>query len=86
MGDNDPSMLDFRAGATHGSVEDTLVMSTRGQAARPGAPATCQLPELLCGGFGAHACVLFDAGPLRPMHGRSGTAGITCFDRKPSVG
>eukprot|EP00966_Prymnesium_polylepis_P009384 216127-Prymnesium_polylepis.1 len=70
-------MLDFGAGATHGSVEDTLVRST----ARPGA---CQ--ELLCGGFGEHDCVLFDAAPLRPMHGRSGAAGRTCFDGKPSVG
>ena len=51
------------------------------EAARPGA---CQ--ELLCGGFGAHYCVLFDAGPLRPMHGRSGAAVRACFDCKPSVG
>eukprot|EP00966_Prymnesium_polylepis_P094957 2198881-Prymnesium_polylepis.1 len=70
MGDNDPSMLDFGAGATHGSVEDTLVRSTRGGCS---AGRACQ--ELLCGGFGAHDCMLFDAGPLRPMHGRSGAAG-----------
>ena len=30
VGDNDPSMLDFGAGAIHGSVEDTIVRSTRG--------------------------------------------------------
>eukprot|EP00966_Prymnesium_polylepis_P097907 2267440-Prymnesium_polylepis.1 len=30
MGDNDRSMLDFGAGATHGRVKDTLVRSTRG--------------------------------------------------------
>eukprot|EP00966_Prymnesium_polylepis_P005945 135991-Prymnesium_polylepis.1 len=30
MGDNEFSMLDFGAGAAHGSVEDTLVRSTRG--------------------------------------------------------
>ena len=30
MGDNDRSMLDFGAGATHWSVGDTLVRSTRG--------------------------------------------------------
>ena len=59
----------------------TRLSGAPAEAARPGA---CQ--ELLCGGFGAHDCVLFDAGPLRPMHGRSGAAGRTCFDCKLSVG
>ena len=36
MGDNDPSMLYFGAGTTHGSVEDALVRSTRGGRSRPG--------------------------------------------------
>ena len=30
IGDNDPSMRNFGAGATCGSVEDVLVRSTRG--------------------------------------------------------
>eukprot|EP00966_Prymnesium_polylepis_P241736 5590122-Prymnesium_polylepis.1 len=30
--------------------------------------------------------MLFDAGPLGPMHGRSGAARITCLDRAPSIG
>jgi hypothetical protein len=55
----------------------TRLSGAPAEAARPGA---CQ--ELLCGGFGAHASVLFDAGPLGPMHGRSGAAGRTCFDCK----
>ena len=59
----------------------TRLSGAPAEAARPGA---CQ--ELLCGGFGAHYCVLFDAGPLRPMHGRSGAAVRACFDCKPSVG
>jgi hypothetical protein len=59
----------------------TRLSGAPAEAARPGA---CK--ELLCGGFRAHACVLFDAGPLAPMHGRSGAAGRTCFDCTPSIG
>jgi hypothetical protein len=80
IGDNDPSMRNFGAGATCGSVEDVLVRSTRG------GRSAGWLPRLLSGGFGAHASVLFDAGSLGPMHGRSGAAGRTCFDCKPSIG
>ena len=46
------------------------------EAARPGGCQGC-----LCGGFGPHNSMLFDAGPLGPMHAHSGTAGRTCLDR-----
>mmetsp|Transcript_15264 Transcript_15264/g.41111 ORF Transcript_15264/g.41111 Transcript_15264/m.41111 type:complete len:254 (+) Transcript_15264:2684-3445(+) len=59
MGDNDPSMLNVGAGATHGSVQVALVRVARG-----GRSGRVWLPRLLCGGFGAHTCKLFDAGPL----------------------
>ena len=80
MRDNDRSMHEFAPGATRGSVQGALVRVARG-----GRSAGC-LPGAAVWRLGAHYCVRFDAGPLRPMHGRSGAAGRTCFDCKPSVG
>ena len=79
IGDNDPSMPNFGAGATCGSVEDVLVRSTRG------GRSAGWLPRLLSGGFGAHTWMLIDAGPFGPMHRRSGGAGTACLGRTPSV-
>ena len=52
--DNDPSMRNFGAGATCGSVEDVLVRSIHG------GRSAGWLPRLLSGGFGAHAWKLDD--------------------------
>eukprot|EP00966_Prymnesium_polylepis_P227756 5270520-Prymnesium_polylepis.1 len=79
MGDNDPSMHKFAASATRKSVQGALVRVARGGRSRA-RPGGC-----LCGGFGPHNCMLFDASPLGLMHGRSGAAGRTCLDRTPSI-
>eukprot|EP00966_Prymnesium_polylepis_P078675 1823472-Prymnesium_polylepis.1 len=85
-------MLDFGAGTTHGSVEDALVRSQE----HPRRLAllgrvlarSCCVAAL---GRMHHASVLFDAGPLGPMHGHAlGARGerqrVSCFDCKPSIG
>eukprot|EP00966_Prymnesium_polylepis_P278561 6435973-Prymnesium_polylepis.1 len=74
MGDNEPSMHKFAAGATGGACRARL-SGWPAEAARPGRCQGC-----LCGGFGPHNSMLFDAGPLGPMHGHSGAAGRTCLD------
>eukprot|EP00966_Prymnesium_polylepis_P211768 4904594-Prymnesium_polylepis.1 len=45
MGDNDPSMLDFGAGATHGSVR-TRLSGAPAEAARPVACQDCYVAAL----------------------------------------
>ena len=80
VGDNDAYKRKIARRDAQGGAEGALVRVARGGRSAGG----CQ--GCLCGGFGPHNCMLFDAGPLGPMHGRSGAAGRMCLDRTPSIG